>query len=139
MRTARLLCPALLALLALSACAGKEAAPTSDTRARAQTETETGSEGGTVAEDVLEAYVLEYPRVAVRGPDSVSCEEYGGARTELPKFSAYDCLIDFGYDARETWCVAAPVGVPQSKAVIKMFTSRGCYAYFENVYQYLDD
>ena len=130
--TARLLCPALFALLALSACAGKEAAPPSDTRARAQTET--GSEGGTVAEDVLEEYVLEHPRVAVRGPVSVSCEEYGGA-TGLPEFSAYDCQIDFGYDARETWCVGTPVGVPQGKAVLKMFTNRGCYAYFEDVYQ----
>jgi hypothetical protein len=89
-RTARLLVPALLVLLGLSACAV--------------------SESGKIEEQIRESQE-HAPIAAGESVEAVSCEEYdaSGLPDGLP--TPYDCDIEFSPGNRGTWCAGLAQGI----------------------------
>jgi hypothetical protein len=89
MRTARLLAPALLVLLGLSACAF--------------------SESGKIEEQIRESQERA-PITADGAVEAVSCEKYeaSGLPDGLP--APYDCDLEFSSGNRGTWCAGLARG-----------------------------
>jgi hypothetical protein len=89
MKTARLLLPALLVVLGLSACAF--------------------SESGKVEEQIRESQERA-PITDGGSVEAVSCEEYDGSGMPDGLPTAYDCDIEFSSGSRGTWCAGLVQG-----------------------------